>query len=54
MGDGGLLAGLPGRGGIGSNDSIPGRRNDDWEVAGFAIGGGGFGRTEDWFTTELS
>lgn len=39
---------------MGSNDSIPGRRNVDCEVAGFAIGGGGFGRTEDWFTTELS
>jgi hypothetical protein len=38
---------VPGRGGRGSKDSIPGRRKDDWELEGFAIGGGGFGRTEE-------
>ncbi|CAK9133734.1 unnamed protein product [Ilex paraguariensis] len=29
------------RRGTGSNDSMPGRRNDDWALGGFAMGGGG-------------
>lgn len=41
------------RRGTGSNDSMPGRRSDDWALGGFAIGGGGFGRI-DWPPTAVS
>ena len=41
------------RRGTGSNDSMPGRRSDVCGLDGFAIGGGGFGRT-DWFPTTPS
>lgn len=33
---------------------MPGRRSADCEFEGFAIGGGGFGPTADWLTTELN